>query len=228
MKEAKGKLGILTIGVGAVATTFMAGTLLTRKGQGVPVGSITQLATMRLGKREENRFPKIKDAVPLADLNDVVFGGWDIFEENAYEAAVHADVLTKDDLNKVKDEAILGSIDPLRQVMGRLEAQGEALNRLTFLAWAKSLLISLAICLGVWGSVQAGMSWLAHEIRSQQQVLDSLNGEISQAEQTLAQLPKGISFVSDKGRHYIVAKQIGEPFEVTNGNAKGKMAVGVK
>ena len=82
VKEAKGKLGILTIGVGAVATTFMAGTLLTRKGQGVPVGSITQLATMRLGKREENRFPKIKDAVPLADLNDVVFGGWDIFEEN--------------------------------------------------------------------------------------------------------------------------------------------------
>ena len=140
--------------------------------------------------------------------------------------AIHGSLL--EDLNKVKDEAILGSIDPLRQVMGRLQAQGEALNRLTFRAWAKSLLISLAICLGVWGSVQAGMSWLTHEIRSQRQVLDSLNGEISQAEQTLAQLPKGISFVSDKGRHYIVAKQIGEPFEVTNGNAKGKMAVGVK
>lgn len=114
VKEAKGKLGILTIGVGAVATTFMAGTLLTRKRQGVPVGSITQLATMRLGKREENRFPKIKDAVPLADLNDVVFGGWDIFEENAYEAAVHADVLTKDDLNKVKDE--MEAIKPMKAV----------------------------------------------------------------------------------------------------------------
>lgn len=112
--EAKGKLGILTVGVGAVATTFMAGTLLTRKGQGVPVGSITQLATMRLGKREENRFPKIKDAVPLADLNDVVFGGWDIFEEDAYEAAKHADVLTKDDLDKVKDE--MQAIKPMRAV----------------------------------------------------------------------------------------------------------------
>ena len=140
--------------------------------------------------------------------------------------AIHGSLL--EGLNKVKDEAILGSIDPLRQVMGRLQAQGEALNRLTFRAWAKSLLISLAICLGVWGSVQAGMSWLAHEIRSQRQVLDILNGEISQAEQTLAQLPRGITFVSEKGKHYIVAKQIGSPFEVTNGNAKGKMAVGVK
>lgn len=114
LKEAKGKLGILSVGVGAVATTFMAGTLLTRKGQGTPVGSITQLATMRLGKREENRFPKIKDVVPLADLNDVVFGGWDIFEENAYEAAKHAEVLTDKDLDKVKDE--LTAIKPMKAV----------------------------------------------------------------------------------------------------------------
>lgn len=114
IKEAKGKLGILSVGVGAVATTFFAGTFLARKGQGVPVGSITQLATMRLGKREENRFPKIKDAVPLADLNDVVFGGWDIFEENAYEAAVHADVLTKEHLDKVKDE--MSAIKPMKAV----------------------------------------------------------------------------------------------------------------
>lgn len=114
IKEAKGKLGVLTVGIGAVATTFMAGTLLTRKGLGVPVGSITQLATMRLGKREENRFPKIKDVVPLANLDDVVFGGWDIFEDNAYEAAVHAEVLTKEDLDKVKDEMI--TIKPMKAV----------------------------------------------------------------------------------------------------------------
>lgn len=114
VKEANGKLGILTVGVGAVATTFMAGTLLARKGQGIPVGSITQLATMRLGKREENRFPKIKDAVPLADLNDIVFGGWDIFEDNAYEAAKHAEVLTNEDLDKVKDE--LEAIKPMKAV----------------------------------------------------------------------------------------------------------------
>lgn len=114
VKEAKGKLGILSVGVGAVATTFMAGTLITRKGLGVPVGSITQLATIRLGKREENRFPKIKDAVPLADLKDIVFGGWDIFEDNAYEAAKHAEVLTQEDLDKVKDE--LEAIKPMKAV----------------------------------------------------------------------------------------------------------------
>ena len=114
VQEAKGKLGILSVGIGAVATTFMAGTLITRKGLGVPVGSITQLATMRLGKREENRFPKIKDAVPLADLNDIVFGGWDIFEEDAYEAAKHAEVLTKEDLDKVKNE--MQAIKPMKAV----------------------------------------------------------------------------------------------------------------
>lgn len=114
VKEAKGRLGILSVGVGAVATTFMAGTLLARKGLGVPVGSITQLATMRLGKREENRFPKIKDAVPLADLNDIVFGGWDIFEDDAYEAAKHAEVLSNEDLDKVKDE--MKAIKPMKAV----------------------------------------------------------------------------------------------------------------
>ncbi|MBD8349297.1 MULTISPECIES: inositol-3-phosphate synthase [unclassified Dysgonomonas] len=115
VKEAKGKLGVLVVGVGgAVASTFIAGTLISRKGLGVPVGSITQLATMRLGKREENRFPKIKDAVPLADLNDIVFGGWDLFEDDVYKAAKHAEVLTDEDLNKVKDE--LSAIKPMKAV----------------------------------------------------------------------------------------------------------------
>ncbi|MDR3339737.1 MAG: inositol-3-phosphate synthase [Candidatus Symbiothrix sp.] len=115
VKEAKGKLGVLVIGVGgAVATTFIAGTMISRKGAGVPVGSISQLATIRLGKREENRFPKIKDVVPLADLNDIVFGGWDIFEDDAYAAARHAEVLTVEDLDKVKDE--LQVIKPMKAV----------------------------------------------------------------------------------------------------------------
>jgi len=113
--DAKGKLGVLVIGVGgAVATTFVAGTMLVRKGLGIPVGSITQLATIRLGKREENRFPKIKDVVPLADLSDIVFGGWDIFEDNAYEAARHAEVLSVEDLDKVKNE--LQAIKPMKAV----------------------------------------------------------------------------------------------------------------
>lgn len=115
VKEAKGKLGVLVVGVGgAVASTFIAGTLAVRKGVGLPIGSITQLATMRLGKREENRFPKIKDVVPLADLNDIAFGGWDIFEDNIYEAARHAEVLTVEDLDKVKEE--LSSIKPMKAV----------------------------------------------------------------------------------------------------------------
>jgi len=115
IKDAKGKLGVMVVGVGgAVATTFIAGTMIVRKGLGIPVGSITQLATIRLGKREENRFPKIKDIVPLADLNDIVFSGWDIFEENAYEAARHAEVLTVEDLDKVKDE--LQAIKPMKAV----------------------------------------------------------------------------------------------------------------
>ncbi|NDW09606.1 inositol-3-phosphate synthase [Dysgonomonas sp. 520] len=115
LKEATGKLGVLVVGVGgAVSSTFIAGTLIARKGLGVPVGSITQLATMRLGKREENRFPKIKDAVPLADMKDIVFGGWDLFEEDVYKAAKHAEVLTNEDLDKVKDE--LSTIKPMKAV----------------------------------------------------------------------------------------------------------------
>ena len=83
VKKADGKLGVLVVGVGgAVASTFVVGTLAVRKGLAKPIGSITQLANIRLGKKEENRFPKIKDVVPLADLNDIVFGGWDIFEDN--------------------------------------------------------------------------------------------------------------------------------------------------
>jgi len=115
VKEAKGKLGILIVGVGgAVSSTFITGTLAVRKGQSVPVGSLTQLATIRLGKRNENRFPKIKDVVPLADLNDLVFGGWDIFSEDIYDATIHAEVLKKEDVEGVKDE--LKAIRPMKAV----------------------------------------------------------------------------------------------------------------
>lgn len=113
VKEANGKLGVLVVGIGgAVSSTFIAGTLAVRKGLGVPVGSLTQLATIRLGKRNENRFLKIKDVVPLADLNDLVFGGWDIFEENIYEATKHAEVLNDKDIEIVKDE--LEAIQPMK------------------------------------------------------------------------------------------------------------------
>lgn len=115
VKKPTGKLGVLVVGVGgAVASTFVVGTLAVRKGLAKPIGSITQLATMRLGKRNENKFPMIKDVVPLATLDDLVFGGWDIFEENVYEAAKHAEVLEQKDLDGVKDE--LEAIKPMKAV----------------------------------------------------------------------------------------------------------------
>jgi len=111
IKPATGRLGVLVVGMGAVSTTFIAGTLAVRKGLAKPVGSITQMAKIRLGKKEENRNPLIKDVVPLANLNDIVFGGWDIFPDSAYEAATHAQVLKQPDIDRVKDE--LEAIKPM-------------------------------------------------------------------------------------------------------------------
>jgi myo-inositol-1-phosphate synthase len=114
---AKGKLGIMIPGMGAVATTFMAGVEAVRKGIAQPFGSLTQMGTIRLGKRTEGRSPRIKDFVPLANLNDLVFTAWDIFEEDAYEAASHAGVLEKELLEKVKP--FLKSIKPRKAVFDR-------------------------------------------------------------------------------------------------------------
>jgi myo-inositol-1-phosphate synthase len=109
---AKGKLGILLPGMGAVATTLMAGVELVRKGKSQPVGSVTQLGTIRLGKRTDGRTPKVKDFVPLSGLNDIVFGGWDIFNDNAYQSAANAGVLDLQDLAKVKN--YLSKIKPMK------------------------------------------------------------------------------------------------------------------
>ena len=84
IEPAKGKLGVLLVGMGAVSTTFVAGTLLIRKGLAPPTGSLAEMGTVRLGKRNEGRTPLIKDFVPLASLDDLVFGAWDIFEDNGY------------------------------------------------------------------------------------------------------------------------------------------------
>ena len=111
---ADGKLGVLIPGIGAVSTTFMAGVEAVKRGLGEPIGSLTQLSTVRLGKRTEGRTPRIKDFVPLAPIDQLVFGGWDIFEDNAYEAAVHAEVLEKDLLEKVRQP--LEAIRPMKAV----------------------------------------------------------------------------------------------------------------
>lgn len=114
VKPATGKLGILLPGMGAVATTFIAGVQAIRRNLAKPIGSMTQMGTIRLGKRTENRVPAIQDYVSLATLDDLVFGGWDIFPENAYEAALKAGVLERSLLDELKDE--LSSISPMTAV----------------------------------------------------------------------------------------------------------------
>ena len=111
---AEGKLGILIPGMGAVTTTFIAGVEAIKLGLAKPIGSVTQLSAIRLGKRTDGRSPKIRDFVPLAGLNDLVFGTWDIFEENGYEAAKHAGVLDPPMLEKVKEP--LEKIRPMKAV----------------------------------------------------------------------------------------------------------------
>jgi len=113
----EGRLGILTPGMGAVSTTFMAGVFAARKGIAKPIGSLTQMGTIRLGKRTEDNVPLIKDLVPLPSLDDLVFGGWDIFEDNAYEAAKNAGVLDNELLDQVKDE--LSAIKPMAAVFDK-------------------------------------------------------------------------------------------------------------
>jgi myo-inositol-1-phosphate synthase len=102
LPPAKGKLGILLPGMGAVATTFIAGVEAIRTGLSRPIGSLTQMGTVRLGKRTDNRSPLIKDFVPIARLEDVVFGGWDIYTDNAYVAAKKAGVLSNEHLDALK------------------------------------------------------------------------------------------------------------------------------
>ena len=112
--SAEGKLAVLLPGMGAVATTTMAGTMLARRGKGAPIGSLTQLDTIRLGKRTDERHPAIKDFVPIAQLDQIEFGGWDLFEDNAFESAAHAKVLSNEHLAEVKDE--LSAIKPNKAV----------------------------------------------------------------------------------------------------------------
>jgi myo-inositol-1-phosphate synthase len=114
---AEGKLGVLIPGIGAVSTTFMAGVEAVKRGIAEPVGSLTQMASIRLGKRTDNRSPYIRDFVPLASLDQLVFGGWDIFEDSAYESALHAKVLEKDLLEQVREP--LSAVKPMQAVFDR-------------------------------------------------------------------------------------------------------------
>ena len=122
IEQPGGKLGVLIVGLnGAVSTTFLAGTMAVIKNLAKPIGSLTQMGTIRIGKRIDSRFPMIKDFVPLAELNDLVFGGWDIRNENAYEGALYAGVLENKDLKMVKDD--LESIRPMKAVFEKKYAK---------------------------------------------------------------------------------------------------------
>lgn len=112
--EAKGKLGVLLVGMGAVSTTFIAGVEAIRRKMAQPIGSLAEMGTIRLGKRTEGRSPKIKEFVPLANLDDLVFGAWDLFEDNCYEAALHCGVLEKSMLETLRPQ--LEKIRPMAAV----------------------------------------------------------------------------------------------------------------
>src|SRR3954468_17434979 len=115
IKPATGKLGILTPGMGAVATTFMAGVEAIRRGTAKPIGSLTQMGTIRLGKRTDGRSPLIQEFVPLAKLDDIVFGGWDLFPDDAYQAAKKAGVLSNELRAERKD--FLWTVKPMKAVL---------------------------------------------------------------------------------------------------------------
>lgn len=127
MKSAEGKLGVLCVGLGAVTTTFITGTLMYRKGLGLPGGSVTQMASIRVGRGEKKQYKKVGEIVPLTDCKDMVFGAWDIFPANGYEAAVNADVLKAKDINPVREELeairpMAAAFDP--EFVSRLAGQG--------------------------------------------------------------------------------------------------------
>ncbi|HEV8525540.1 MAG TPA: inositol-3-phosphate synthase [Terriglobales bacterium] len=117
IEKPKGKLGVLIPGMGAVATTFVAGVEAVRKGYARPIGSLTQMSTIRLGKRTAGRSPRIKEFVPLAELHDMVFGGWDIFDDDMYASALKAGVLEGELLDKLRP--FLQSIKPRKAVFSR-------------------------------------------------------------------------------------------------------------
>lgn len=112
VKPATGKLGIMVVGCGAVATTFMTGVFMARKGLAKAIGSMTQYDKIRVGKGSEKKYLKYGDIVPLASLDDIVFGTWDVYPQNAYQAAMYAQVLQEKDINPVKDE--LEKIVPMK------------------------------------------------------------------------------------------------------------------
>ena len=112
VKPANGKLGVMVVGLGAVSSTFMTGVLMARKGLAKPVGSMTQYDKIRVGRGADKKYLKYDEIVPIAKLDDIVFGAWDVYPANAYESAINCEVLKEKDIEPVKDELI--QIKPLK------------------------------------------------------------------------------------------------------------------
>ena len=132
VKPATGRLGILIVGNGAVATTFMTGVLMARKGLAKPVGAMTQYDKMRVGRGADKQYLKYGDVVPLAQLDDIVFGCWDVYPQNAYQAAIYAEVLKREDIDPVRDE--LEQIVPMKAAFDKNYAKrldGDNVKRAT-------------------------------------------------------------------------------------------------
>ncbi len=117
IKPADGKLGVLCVGLGAVTSTFITGTLMVRKGLSKPIGSMTQYDKIRVGRGKDKQYKRYGEIVPLAKLEDIVFGAWDAYPQNAYEAALNAEVLMEKDINPVKEE--LTGIKPMKAAFDR-------------------------------------------------------------------------------------------------------------
>ncbi|MDD6555200.1 MAG: inositol-3-phosphate synthase [Bacteroidales bacterium] len=117
MEQAKGKLGVMCVGLGAVSTTFITGVLMTRKGLAKPVGSMTQYDKIRVGRGKDKKYLHYGEIVPLASLDDMVFGAWDVYPANAYESAVEAEVLKAKDIEPVRDELL--AIRPMTAAFDR-------------------------------------------------------------------------------------------------------------
>ena len=117
MEQAKGKLGVMCVGLGAVSTTFITGVLMTRKGLAKPVGSMTQYDKIRVGRGKDKKYLHYGEIVPLASLDDMVFGAWDVYPANAYESAVEAEVLKAKDIEPVRDELL--AIRPMKAAFDR-------------------------------------------------------------------------------------------------------------
>ena len=112
MEPAKGKLGVMCVGLGAVTTTFMTGVLMARKGLAKPIGSMTQYDKIRVGRGKDKQYLHYGEIVPLTQLDDIVFGAWDVYPANAYESALNAEVLRDRDIEPVRDE--LKAIVPMK------------------------------------------------------------------------------------------------------------------